>query len=121
MSKAIKVSDRRKFTATGEPTVKKVQPTAPKVKAIPLGSKILVWRIPEEEGLIAMADIAIEKPLECWVIGVSATGLNEYDSRALELLQPGDKVLVRRNSGTEVKVEGNELTVLHVQDVLLKL
>lgn len=122
-SKAPKVVDKRSFTAEGElkSPAPKVKPVAPKVSAVPLGSKVLIWRIPEEEGLIELADIAIEKPLVCQVIAVSATGLNEFDAKALALLTPGDKVLIRRNAGTEVKVEEADLTVLHVQDVLLKL
>lgn len=120
----LKVVDKRKFTAKGsrKPKFRKLPPPeAPSVKAVPLGSKVLLWRVPDTEGLIRMADVAQEKPLECVVIAVSATGLNEYDTKALALLQPGDKVLVRKNSGTETKVEGHELTVLHVMDVLLKL
>lgn len=118
--KELKVVDRRSFTPEGDK--KPVQkPVAPKVSAVPVGSKLLVWRIPEEKGLIEMADVGKEKPLECEVLAVSATGLNEYDSKALALFQPGDKVLIRRNTGTEIKVEGHDLTILHVQDVLLKL
>lgn len=120
MSK-VKVVDRRKFNAVGEPKEKSVTPVAPSVKAVPLGAKVLVWRVPEPESVIQMADIAVEKPLECVVVAVSVTGLNEYDTKALSQLQPGDRVLVRKNSGTEIKVEGSELTVLHVMDILLKL
>lgn len=120
MSK-LKVTDKRKFNAEGEPKSQTKSPTAPSVTAVPLGSKILVWRIPEAEGLIQMADSAKEKPLECQVVAVSATGLNEYDTKALALLKTGDKVLLRRNSGTEIKVEEHDLTVVHVMDVLLKL
>lgn len=100
---------------------KKVSTKTPKISAVPLGSKVLVWRVPEEEGIIAIADSAKEKPLDCVVLAVSTTGLNEYDSQALALLQQGDKVLIRKNSGTEIKIEGVEVTVLHVQDILLKL
>lgn len=109
------------FTVTDRRRTEQPIPQAPKVTAIPLGSKVLVWRQPETEGTIIQADVAKEKPLECEVIAVSTTGLSEYDSQALAQLQPGDKVLIRRNSGTEVKVEGHEVTVLHVMDILLKL
>jgi chaperonin GroES len=123
MEEGLKVIDKRKFNAKGvaKPKSKVSAPEAPSVKAVPLGSKVLVWRVPEAEGLIAVAEVAQEKPLECKVVAVSETGLNEYDTKALALLQPGDKVLVRKNSGTEIKIEGHELTVLHVMDVLLKL
>jgi chaperonin GroES len=97
------------------------KPVAPAVKAVPLGSKVLVWRVPEDEGLIAIADSAKEKPLECEVVAVSAVGLNEYDTQLLAALHKGDKILIRKHTGSEIKVEGHELTVLHVQDVLLRL
>ncbi len=111
---AFTVTDRR-FAADTKPT-----PVCPKVKSIPLGSKVLLWRIPAETGVIVEAEISQEKPLECEVVAVSSTGLSEFDSAALAQLKTGDKVLIRKNSGTEIKVEGHELTVIHVMDILLR-
>jgi chaperonin GroES len=107
--------------ALGKAEKEQPVPVCPKVKSVPLGSKVLVWRIPEVEGVIKQADIAVEKPLECQVVAVSTSGLSEYDTQALAQIKTGDKVLIRKNSGTEIKVEGQELTVLHVMDILLKL
>lgn len=109
------------FTVTDKRRGNIPEPQPPKVDAIPVGSKCLVWRVPEVGGVIELAESAKEKPLECIILKVSSTGLSEYDSAALALLKAGDKVLVRKNSGTEVKVEGHEVTVLHVMDILLKL
>ncbi len=106
------------FTVTDKRRAAQPEPVAPKVNFTPLGSKCLLWRIPEAEGIIELADSAKEKPLEAEVIAVSATGLSEFDTKALALLKPGDKVLVRKNSGTEIKVDGHELTIIHVQDIL---
>jgi chaperonin GroES len=116
-------SKKEKFTVVDKRRAQAAVPvpTCPNVTAVPLGSKVLVWRIPEEQGTILQADIAQEKPLECEVVAVSTTGLSEFDTQALALLKQGDKVLIRKNSGTEIKVEGHELTVLHVMDILLRL
>jgi chaperonin GroES len=109
------------FTVTDKRRGNIPTPEAPKIKAVPLGSKVLVWRVPEEQGVIELADSAKEKPLECVILAVSTTGLSEFDTAALALLKKDDKVLIRKNSGTEVKVEGHEITCLHVMDILLKL
>jgi co-chaperonin GroES (HSP10) len=85
---------------------------------MPLGSKVLLWRVPEIEGTILQADIAQEKPLECEIVAVSETGLSEFDTKALSFLKSGDKVLIRKNAGTETKIEGHELTIIHVMDIL---
>jgi chaperonin GroES len=97
------------------------EPVCPTIKAVPLGSKVIVWRIPVRTGPIVVAEIGQEKPLEAQVVAVSAVGLNEHDTKALSLLSVGDRVLVRKHSGTEVKVEGHEVTVLHVADILARL
>jgi chaperonin GroES len=116
MSK-LKVTDSRpKYDSKPVP-----KPTAPNVKFEPIGSKVCLWREPDEEGLIAIADSAKEKPLQAIVIAVSSVGLNEFDSKALSSLKKGDRVLVRKHSGTEIKVDGFEVTVMHVQDILGKL
>jgi co-chaperonin GroES (HSP10) len=80
--------------------------------ATPLGDYIVVKRIPEPEGVVILADISKELPLNCEVIGVS--------SKVTEIVK-GDKVLVRRYSGTIVEVDKQEYTLILIQDVLLKL
>jgi chaperonin GroES len=80
--------------------------------AKPLGKNILVRRIKDTyTGLIQLADIAQEKPVRCEVVSVSD---------AITSLAPGDKILIRRYSGSEIEVGGQELAILHVEDILLK-
>ena len=112
---AFTVTDKRSFGQTAKIEV----PACPKVKAAPLGSKVILWRIPVAEGLVV--DPNADKPLECEVVAVSTSGLSEFDVQALSQLKIGDKVLIRKNSGTEVKVEGHEVTILHVMDILCRL
>lgn len=80
--------------------------------AKPLGDYIVVKRIAEPEGLIVEADIAKDKPINCEVVAVS---------NMVGGVGPGDKVLIRSYSGTEVKVDGEEYTLILIHDVLLKL
>lgn len=89
--------------------------------AQPIGDYIVVRRIPEPEGLIIEADVAKDKPVNCQVIAVSAHPSSDLARAALQALTPGDRVLIRRYSGTEVKVNGDEYTLVIIFDVLLKL
>jgi chaperonin GroES len=81
-----------------------------RIKAQPLGKNVLLWRIPEVTGFITIADVSNEKPLECMVI-----------SGGVSKLKSGDKVLIRRFSGSETKIEDHDVTIIHVDDILLKL
>lgn len=109
MSEA-EIIDRRTATnPTPGPTPEQLAELA---SAKPLGKNILVRRIKDTyTGLIQLADIAQEKPVRCEVIAVS---------EQVTSLQPGDFILIRRYSGSEIEVGGQELTVLHVEDVLLR-
>jgi len=104
------ITDRR--VDYDKPLPPEPEPTCPVVSAKPLGAKVLLWRKPAKVGLIVEADTARELPLECEVVAVS-----DEETR----LQVGDKVLIRKFSGTEITVDGHELTVINVADVLLKL
>lgn len=86
---------------------------------VPIGDYLVVKRIPEEEGLIVEADIAKDKPLRCEVVAVSPYATSEYSRAALGAISAGDKILIRRYAGTEVKVDGIEYTLIMVLDVLL--
>ena len=79
--------------------------------AQPLGKNVLLWRIPELGSFIQLADSNKQKPLKCLVVAV-APRLS---------VKKGDEVLVRRHSGTELENELEGLTVIHVDDILLKL
>jgi chaperonin GroES len=91
------------------------------MKIRPLSDRLVVRRTQEEEktkGGIIIPDTAKEKPLEGVVVAVGngkvlSTGkVHPLDVKA------GDKVLFGKYSGTEVKVEGEELVLLREDDVL---
>jgi chaperonin GroES len=91
------------------------------VKFKPLQDRVLVRRIEEEEktkGGIIIPDTAKEKPMEGEVIaaGPGARG----DDGALHPLdvKVGDRVLFGKWSGTEIKIEGEDLVVMKESDIM---
>jgi chaperonin GroES len=91
------------------------------MKIRPLADRLVVKRTQEEEktkGGIIIPDSAKEKPLEGVVVAVgSGKALKNGKSVPLDV-KAGDKVLFGKYSGTEVKVEGEELVLLREEDVL---
>lgn len=91
------------------------------MKIRPLSDRLVVRRTQEEEktkGGIIIPDTAKEKPLEGIVVAVGA-GKTLKNGKAVPLeVKEGDKVLFGKYSGTEVKVDGEELVLLNQDDVL---
>ena len=91
----------------------------PKIK--PLADRILVKRLDEEDeqkvGGIIIPDTAKEKPQEAEVVAVGP-GKMDDGSRVTPELKKGDKVLIGKYSGTEVKIEGEEFLIMREEDVL---
>jgi chaperonin GroES len=91
------------------------------MKIRPLSDRLVVRRLKEEEktkGGIIIPDTAKEKPLEGEVVAVgNGKVLKNGKLQPLEV-KAGDKVLFGKYSGTEVKVEGEELVLLNEDDVL---
>jgi chaperonin GroES len=114
MSKEPSVIDRR-------PTYDDTPAEPALFTAQPIGDYIVVKRIPEPEGLIIEADVAKDKPINCRVVAISQHPSSELARAALQALKIGDTVLIRRYSGTEVKVNRDEYTLVIIFDVLLKL
>ena len=87
----------------------------------PLADRILVRRLEEEDeqkvGGIIIPDTAKEKPQEAEVVAVGPGRLENGERIALELKE-GDKVLIGKYSGTEVKLEGEEYLIMREEDVL---
>jgi chaperonin GroES len=87
----------------------------------PLADRILVKRLEEDDeqkvGGIIIPDTAKEKPQEAEVVAVGPGRLENGDRVALEL-KKGDKVLIGKYSGTEVKLEGEEYLIMREEDVL---
>jgi chaperonin GroES len=91
----------------------------PKVK--PLRDRILVKRIEEKEqkkGSIIIPDSAKEKPTEAEVVAVGSGRVLDSGERLPLAVKAGDKVLIGKWSGTEVKVEGQEYLILKEDEVL---
>jgi chaperonin GroES len=87
----------------------------------PLHDRVLVRRVEAEEktaGGIIIPDTAKEKPQEGEVIAVGAGTLNEKgELRPLDV-KAGDRVLFGKWSGTEVRLEGEELLIMKESDVM---
>jgi chaperonin GroES len=91
------------------------------MKIRPLHDRILAKRLPEEDktvGGLFIPDNAKEKPLEALVIAVG-TGkvLDSGKTHALSV-KAGDKVLIGKYSGSEVKLDGEDHLILREDDVL---
>lgn len=91
------------------------------MKIRPLSDRLVVRRTQEEEktkGGIIIPDTAKEKPLEGVVVAVGS-GKTLKNGKTMPLdVKEGDRVLFGKYSGTEVKVEGEELVLLNQDDVL---
>jgi len=87
----------------------------------PLHDRVVIRRTEEERtspGGIVIPDSATEKPIKGEVVAVgNGKVLDSGETRALDL-KTGDKVLFGKYSGTEVKVEGEELLVMREDDVM---
>ena len=92
-----------------------------KPKLRPLQDRILVRRLGSEEkskGGIIIPDSAKEKPQEGEVMAVGNGKILE-NGTVLQLdVKIGDRVLFSKYSGTEVKIEGEEYTIMREDDVL---
>ncbi|HZS38595.1 MAG TPA: co-chaperone GroES [Polyangia bacterium] len=87
----------------------------------PLHDRILAKRLAHEDktsGGLFIPDTAKEKPLEAEVIAVGNGKVLENGSlRALEV-KAGDKVLIGKYSGSEIKIDGEEHIILREDDIL---
>jgi chaperonin GroES len=91
------------------------------MKIQPLADRILVRRIEEKEtvrGGIIIPDTAKEKPQEGEVVAVGPGRMADDGKRLVMEVKKGDRVLIGKYSGTEVKIDGVEYTILREDDVL---
>ena len=87
----------------------------------PLADRILVRRIEEQEtkrGGIIIPDTAKEKPQEGEIVAVGPGRMNEEGKRIAMEVKKGDRVLIGKYSGTDVKIDGVEYVILREDDVL---
>jgi chaperonin GroES len=91
------------------------------MKLKPLNDRVVVKRIEEEErtaGGIIIPDTAKEKPVQGEVLAVGSGKLMEDGSQRPLDVKAGDRVLFSKYSGTEVKVEGEELLIMREDEIL---
>ncbi len=91
------------------------------VKIRPLGDRVLVKPIEEAEvkkGGIIIPDTAKEKPQEGEVIALG-TGKRDEDGKLINFtVKKGDKVLISKYGGTEVKLDGTSYLIMREDDIL---
>lgn len=86
----------------------------------PLFDKVVVEAVKAEEkskGGIILTAAAQEKPATCIVVAVGPGGVVDGKEVVMQV-KPGDKVLLSKYSGTEVKVDGKEYTIIRQSDIL---
>jgi len=91
------------------------------MKIRPLHDRVIVKRVEEEKlsaGGIVIPDSAAEKPIKGEVVAVGNGKILENGEQRKLDLKVGDKVLFGKYSGTEVKVDGQELLVMREEDVM---
>ncbi len=92
-----------------------------KLKLRPLHDRVIVQREEEERtspGGIVIPDTATEKPIQGKVLAVgNGKILDSGEVRAPDV-KVGDKILFGKYSGTEVKVEGDDLLVMREEDIM---
>ncbi|HEY0102532.1 MAG TPA: co-chaperone GroES [Brevundimonas sp.] len=87
----------------------------------PLGDRVLVKRVEEEsktKGGIIIPDTAKEKPQEGEVVAVGPGARDDSGKINPLELKAGDRILFGKWSGTEVKLEGEDLIIMKESDVL---
>ena len=90
------------------------------MKLTPLADRVIIKMLEAEEttkGGIILTGAAKEKPDVAEVISVGPGGL--VDGKEIKMtVKPGDKVITSKYSGTEVKIDGEEYTIVRQGDIL---
>ncbi len=90
------------------------------MKLNPLGDRVVLKRMEAEEttkGGIILTASAKERPEISVVVAVGPGGL--VDGKEVEMVvKPGDKVITGKYVGTEVKIDGEELTLVRQNDII---
>ena len=90
------------------------------MKIIPLADRVVIKTVEVEEttkGGIILTASAKEKPSVAEVISVGPGGMVDGHDVVMTV-KPGDKVITSKYSGTEVKVDGEECTIVRQSDIL---
>jgi chaperonin GroES len=92
-----------------------------KLKFRPLHDRVVVKRIEAEDktaGGIIIPDTAKEKPMQGEIVAVGPGGRDESGKLVPIDVKAGDKVLFGKWSGTEVKLDGDELLIMKESDIM---
>ena len=87
----------------------------------PLHDRVLVKRVEQEEqvrGGIIIPDTAKEKPQEAEVVAVGPGKLSDDGKRSPMDVKEGDRVLMGKYSGSEIKIDGNDYVILREDEIL---
>ena len=87
----------------------------------PLGDRVVIKRVEEEQktkGGIIIPDTAKEKPQEGEVLAVGPGARDESGKRIEPDVKVGDRILFGKWSGTEVKIDGEDLIIMKESDIL---
>src|SRR5678816_3381546 len=87
----------------------------------PVGDRILVEAVEEKEvkkGGIIIPDTAKEKPMESLVVALGTGKTDDNGKKVPFEIKKGDRVLVSKYGGTEIKLDGKEYKILNSDDVL---
>ena len=92
-------------------------------KVRPIGYRILVEPVEEKEqkgkkGGIIIPDTAKEKPMESVVVAVGTGKTGDDGKRVPFEVKKGDRVLVSKYGGTEIKLDGKDFKILNGDDIL---
>ena len=91
------------------------------MKVTPLHDRVLVRRIEGDEktsGGLIIPDNAKEKPQEGEVVSVGAGAKDDAGERIAMDVKAGDKILFGKWSGTEIKIDSEELMIMKESDIL---
>ncbi|MBR6022281.1 MAG: co-chaperone GroES [Kiritimatiellae bacterium] len=91
------------------------------MKIQPLGDRVLVEPQEEQEvkkGGIIIPDTAKEKPQQGVVIAVGTGKLNDKGEKIAFNVKKGDKVLMPKYGGTEIKLDGKTYQIMREEDIL---
>jgi chaperonin GroES len=87
----------------------------------PLGDRVLVQPVEENEvkkGGIIIPDTAKEKPQEGKVVALG-TGKRDDDGKLIPFtVKKGDRVLISKYGGTEIKIDGKDYLIMREEDIL---
>ena len=87
----------------------------------PIGDRILVEAVEEQEvkkGGILIPDTAKEKPMESLVVALGSGKTDDNGKKVPFDFKKGDRVLVTKYGGTEIKLDGKEYRIFNGDDIL---